>query len=132
VLPALPSNEKNSSSHHNFHNMGPNLVCNGLLESYLNFPSTKKVSKNQITNRNHGCVPKILNSIYGTHSPLGVKLERFFKVLKMVSSLKGAYSVQLFVHLPSKYDSIYSCYIDGSFIHQENVFDYLTSFTKHF
>jgi hypothetical protein len=29
------------------------------LESSLNFPSTKKVSKNPITNWNCGCVPKI-------------------------------------------------------------------------
>jgi hypothetical protein len=30
------------------------------LENHLNFPSTKKVSKNPITNWNRGCVPKIL------------------------------------------------------------------------
>jgi hypothetical protein len=47
---ALPSNEKNSFDHHNSYNKGPNLACNGLLESPLNFSSTKKVSKNPITN----------------------------------------------------------------------------------
>jgi hypothetical protein len=50
VLPGLPSNEKNSFDHHNSYNKGPNLACNGLLESPLNFPSTKKVSKNPMTN----------------------------------------------------------------------------------
>jgi hypothetical protein len=60
VLPAMPLNETNSFDHHNYYNKGPNLVCNGLLESPLNFPSTKKVSKNQIINWNRSCVPKIL------------------------------------------------------------------------
>jgi hypothetical protein len=73
VLPGLPSNEKNSSDHHNSYNKGPNLACNGLLESPLNFPSTKKVSKNPMTNWYRGCMPKVLNFIYGSHSPLGVK-----------------------------------------------------------
>jgi hypothetical protein len=41
----LPSNEKNSFDHHNSYNKGPNLTCNGLLESPLNFPSTKKFKK---------------------------------------------------------------------------------------
>jgi hypothetical protein len=59
VLPGLPSNEKNSFDHHNSYNKGPNLACNGLLESPLNFPSTKKVSKNPMTNEDHGCVPKV-------------------------------------------------------------------------
>jgi hypothetical protein len=59
VLPALPSNEKNSFDQHNSYNKGPNLAWNGLLESPLNFPSTKKVSKNQSTIWNRGCVPKI-------------------------------------------------------------------------
>jgi hypothetical protein len=59
VLATLPSNEKNYFDHHNSYNKGPNLACNGLLESPLNFPSTKKVSKKPITDWNHGCVPKI-------------------------------------------------------------------------
>ena len=60
VVPALPSNNKNSFDHHNSYNKGPNLACNGLLESPLNFPSTKKVSKHPITNYNYSFVPKIL------------------------------------------------------------------------
>jgi hypothetical protein len=59
VLPELPSNEKNSSDYHNSYNKGPNLAYNGLLESSLNFPSTKKVSKNPMTNWDRGCVPKV-------------------------------------------------------------------------
>jgi hypothetical protein len=59
VLPGLPSNEKNSFDHNNSYNKGPNLACNGLLESPLNFPSTKKVSKNSMTNWDCGCVPKV-------------------------------------------------------------------------
>jgi hypothetical protein len=40
VLPALPSNEKDSFDHVNSYNKGPNLAYNGLLESLLNFLST--------------------------------------------------------------------------------------------
>jgi hypothetical protein len=69
VLPALPSNEKNSSNHHNSYNKSPNLACNGLLESPLNFPSTKL----QLQIGIEIVCPKSLNSIYGTHSPLEVK-----------------------------------------------------------
>jgi hypothetical protein len=69
VLPALPSNKKNSFDHHNFYNKGPNLARNGLLESPLNFPSIKKVSKNPITKWNRSCVPKILKfHIWNSHS----------------------------------------------------------------
>jgi hypothetical protein len=59
VLPRLPSNEKNSFDHHNSYNKGPNLACNGLLESLMNFPSTKKVLKNPMINWDCGCVPKV-------------------------------------------------------------------------
>jgi hypothetical protein len=59
VLPRLPLNEKNSSDHHNSYNKGSNLAYNGLLESPLSFPSTKKVSGNPMTNWDHRCVPKV-------------------------------------------------------------------------
>jgi hypothetical protein len=43
------------------------------LESPLNFPSTKKkVSKIQLQIGIVVACPKSLNSIYGTHNPLGV------------------------------------------------------------
>jgi hypothetical protein len=48
-------------------------VCNALLESPLNFPSTKKVSKNPHQIGITVVCPKSQNSIYGTHNPLGVK-----------------------------------------------------------
>jgi hypothetical protein len=56
---SMPSFERKKRNHHNFCKKCQNLACNGLLESPLNFPSTKKVSKNPITNWNHSCVPKI-------------------------------------------------------------------------
>jgi hypothetical protein len=59
VLPRLLSNEKNSSNHHNSYHKGPNLTCNGLLESPMNSPSTKKVLKNPMTNWDRGCVPEV-------------------------------------------------------------------------
>jgi hypothetical protein len=47
VLHGLPSNEKNSSDRHKSYNKGPNLACNGLLESPLKSPSIKKFQKIQ-------------------------------------------------------------------------------------
>jgi hypothetical protein len=73
VLLALPSNKKNSFDHHNSYNKGPYLTCNGLLESPLNFPFTRKVSKIQLQIGIMVMCPKPLNPIYGTHSLLGVK-----------------------------------------------------------
>jgi hypothetical protein len=45
VLPGLPSNEKNSFDHHHSYNKGPNLACNGLLESSKGFPIYQKSFK---------------------------------------------------------------------------------------
>jgi hypothetical protein len=82
VLPALPSNEKNSFDHHNSYNEGLDLACNGLLESPLNFPSTKKVSKIQFTNWNSGCVPKIPKfHIWNSRSFRGEKLPPTFLLI---------------------------------------------------
>ena len=74
MLPKLPSNEMNFANHHNSYNKGQNLACNGLLESPLNFPSPKKVSKNAMTNWDRGCVPKVPKFHIWSHSPLGVNL----------------------------------------------------------
>jgi hypothetical protein len=52
VLPALPSNEKNSSNHHNSYNKGPNLV-----ESPSNSLLTMKIPKTHITS-SHSNMPK--------------------------------------------------------------------------
>jgi hypothetical protein len=46
----------------------------GLLESPLNFPSIQKVSKIQLQIGIVVACPKSLNSIYGSHSPLGVNV----------------------------------------------------------
>jgi hypothetical protein len=43
------------------------------LESPLNFPFNKKFQKIQLQIRIVVACPKSLNSIYGTHNPLGVK-----------------------------------------------------------
>jgi hypothetical protein len=55
----MPSFERKKRKHHNFCKKCQNLACDGLLESPLNFPPTKKLSKNPITNWNRSCVSKI-------------------------------------------------------------------------
>jgi hypothetical protein len=49
VMPALPSNEKNSSNHHNSYNKGPNLAFFSFTESPSNSLLTIKFPKNLIT-----------------------------------------------------------------------------------
>jgi hypothetical protein len=49
VLPALPSNEKNSSDHHNSYNKGPNFAFFSFTENPSNSLLTVKFSKNHIT-----------------------------------------------------------------------------------
>jgi hypothetical protein len=49
VLPGLPSNEKNSSDHHNSYNKGPNLVFFSFTESPSNSLPTIKFPKNHMT-----------------------------------------------------------------------------------
>jgi hypothetical protein len=57
-LPALPSNEKNSSNHHNSYNKGPNLVFFSFTESPSNSLLTIKFPKNHITSSYHRNLPK--------------------------------------------------------------------------
>jgi hypothetical protein len=59
VLPALPSNEKNSSNHHNSYNNGPNLVFFSFTKSPSNSPLTIKFSKNHTTSSYHNNMPKM-------------------------------------------------------------------------
>jgi hypothetical protein len=59
VANSMPLFERKKRKHQNFCKKCHNLECDGLLDSPLNFPSTKKVSKNPITNWNCSCVPKI-------------------------------------------------------------------------
>jgi hypothetical protein len=58
MLPALPSNEKNSSNYHNSHNKGPNIAFFSFTESPSNSLSITKFSKNQITSSYHRNLPK--------------------------------------------------------------------------
>jgi hypothetical protein len=57
-----------------FERKNKNRACDDLLESPVNFPSTKKVSKIQLQIRIVVPCPKSQNSIYETYNPLGVKL----------------------------------------------------------
>jgi hypothetical protein len=72
VLPALPSNEKNSFDHHNSYNKGPNLAFFRFTESPSNSLLTIKFPKNHITSSYHRNLPKIANAIFGHQRALGV------------------------------------------------------------
>jgi hypothetical protein len=71
VLPALPSNEKNSSYHHN--NEGPNLPFFSFTESPSNSLLTKKFPKNHITS-SYRNLSKTTKAIFGHQRALGVKV----------------------------------------------------------
>jgi hypothetical protein len=58
VLPELPSNEKNSSDHHNFYNKGLNLALFSFTESPSNSLPTIKFLKNHITSSYHSNMPQ--------------------------------------------------------------------------
>jgi hypothetical protein len=74
VLPALPSNEKNSSDHQNSYNKGPNLAFFSFTESPSNSLPTIKFPKNYITSSNHRNLPKTAKAIFGHQRALGVKV----------------------------------------------------------
>ena len=59
MLPALPSNEKNSSNHHNFYNKGPNLAFFSFTKSPSNSLLTIRFPKNQHTSSSYSKMPKI-------------------------------------------------------------------------
>jgi hypothetical protein len=86
MVDSMPSFERKKRKHHNFCKKCQNLACDGLLESPLNFPSTQKFKKIQLQIGIIIVCPRSLNSIYGSHSLLGVKinlqcfLENFFKM----------------------------------------------------
>jgi hypothetical protein len=73
MLPTLPSNEKNSSEHHNSYNKGPNLAFFSFMESPSNFLLTIKFPKNHITSSYYRNLPKIAKAIFGIQRALGVK-----------------------------------------------------------
>jgi hypothetical protein len=57
-LPALPSNEKISSDHHNSYNKGPNLAFFSFIESPSNSLLTIKFPKTHITSSYHSNMPE--------------------------------------------------------------------------
>jgi hypothetical protein len=73
VMPRLPSNEKNSSDHHNSYNKGPNLAFFSFRESPSNSLLTIKFPKNHITSSYHRYLPKTANDIFVRQRALGVK-----------------------------------------------------------
>jgi hypothetical protein len=75
----LPSNEKNSSDHHNSYNKGPNLALFSFTESPSNSLPTIKFPKNHITSSYHRNLPKIANAIFVHQRTLGVKLKADIK-----------------------------------------------------
>jgi hypothetical protein len=56
---SMPSFERKERERHNFCKKCQNLASDGLMESPLNFPSSKKISKHPITNCNRSCMPKV-------------------------------------------------------------------------
>jgi hypothetical protein len=66
--------------------MSPNVTCSVSLESYHQYLQPQKVSKIQKFSAFIAACPKSLNSIYGTHRPLGVK--RFLKLAHTFGSVK--------------------------------------------
>jgi hypothetical protein len=73
VLPGLPSNEKNSSDHHNSYNKGPNLALCSFTESPSNSLPTTKFPKNYITYSYYMNLPKTTNATFVHQRALGVK-----------------------------------------------------------
>jgi hypothetical protein len=73
VLPALPSNEKNSSNHHNSYNKGSNLAFFSFTKSPSDFLLIIKFPKNHITSSYHRNLPKTTKAIFGHQRTLGVK-----------------------------------------------------------
>jgi hypothetical protein len=58
VMPGLPSNEKNSSDHHNSCNKGSNLASFSFTKNPSNSLPTIKFPKNHITSSYHSNMPK--------------------------------------------------------------------------
>jgi hypothetical protein len=74
--PALPSNEKNSSDHHNSYNKGPNLAFFSFTESPFNSLLSIKFPKTHITSSSYSNMPKTaMTEIQFSHCwALGVNL----------------------------------------------------------
>jgi hypothetical protein len=103
VLPALPSNKKNFSDHHNSYNKGPNLALFSFTESPSNSLFTIKFPKNHITSSYHRNLPKIAKAIFGHQRALGVN--RIFKsqIISMCNKFQDHHAFIL--GIPSNLDS---------------------------
>jgi hypothetical protein len=79
VLPELPSNEKNSSDHHNSYNKGPNLAFFSFIESPSN--SLPTINSQKIISHlfYHSNMPKIAKAKIRPLRTLGIK--KFSKFL---------------------------------------------------
>jgi hypothetical protein len=73
VLPALPSNEKNSFDHHNSYNKGPNFAFFSFMESPSTSLLTIKFPKNHITSSYHINMPKTAKAKIWSLKTLEVK-----------------------------------------------------------
>jgi hypothetical protein len=73
VLPRLPSNEKNSSDHHNSYNKGPNLAFFSFTDNPSNSIPTIKFPKNHTTSSYHSNMPEIAKAKIWPLGTLGVK-----------------------------------------------------------
>jgi hypothetical protein len=73
VLPGLPSNEKNSSDHHNSYNKGPNFALFSFTESPSNSLPTIKFPKNDIKFSYHRNLPETVTAIFVHQRASGVK-----------------------------------------------------------
>jgi hypothetical protein len=83
VLPALPSNEKNSSDHHNSYNEGPILAFFSFTISPSNSLLTIKFPKNHIISSYHRNLPKTAKAIFGHQRALGIKNKIYLEVWGM-------------------------------------------------
>jgi hypothetical protein len=72
VLPGLPSNEKNSSDHHNSYNKSPILMFFSFMGSPFNSLPTIKLSKNHITYSYYSNMPKTAKAKIWPLRTLGV------------------------------------------------------------
>jgi hypothetical protein len=88
VLPALPSNEKNSSDHHNSYNKGPNLAFFSFTESPSDSLFTIKFPKNHITYSYHRNLPKKSMAIFGHQRAIGVRGDNVESLLNILKKLK--------------------------------------------
>jgi hypothetical protein len=108
VLPSLPSNEKNSSDHHNSYNKGPNLAFDhhnsynkypnlvffSFTESPSNFLFTIKFPKNHITPFYHSNMSKIATAKIWPLRALGLRITCNFQLVHVLkNSVSTLYKV---------------------------------------